>query len=490
MLLLTKADSVLESNTFWAQGGIVGPTESDSVEKLVGDIISAGAGLTNREIVEDLAHYGPKLVKSFLVDKCGVVFNRRDDKRFDLAREAAHSIRRIYHYRDESGKAIIRGLLDRIENMPNICVQTSQMAIDLVTLCHHSCRPQDRYKQNRAMGAYVLDLDTNEVNAVLAPVTVLATGGLGKIFRYTSNPPIATGDGIAMAYRAGIPIINAEFVQFHPTTLFHRDYPNFLISEALRGEGAVLIDRNGNAFMEKYNRKLKDLAPRDEVARAIYNETESSGESHVYLDASRIRNVDLTVRFPSIYQTCMKAGININTEPIPVVPAAHYFCGGVKTDRVGRTSMRGLYAIGETSCTGLHGANRLASVSLLEGLYGGVTLGKVIINEIDSLDKESIKSIPHWISPVQEADSAHINNDLAIIQGLMWNYVGISRTVRRVYRALSDLNYLNHRIDRFYRTARPSRSLVDMRNAALVASIVARAASANTKSQGCHYIRD
>ena len=376
VLLLTKADRIDDTNTRWAQGGIVGPAEDDSPELLADDIIAAGSQLNYRNAVKQLASEGPSLVQTFLRDKCGIRFATDSEGKPDLGREGAHTVRRIYHWMDQSGKAIQDGLISYASKLENLRIETGRMAIDLITTCHHSRDPQDRYRHDRAVGAYVLDIRSGIVEPILAPMTVLATGGIGKIFRHSSNPDVATGDGIAMAYRAGTSIINAEFVQFHPTTLFHRDYPNFLISEAVRGEGARLINKSGEAFMHRYHPELGDLAPRDEVSRAIYQEMESRGESHVYLDAGPVKDVDLASRFPSIFNTCLEAGIDMKRQPIPVVPAAHYFCGGVKADLEGQTCLDGLFAIGECACTGIHGANRLASVSLLEGLYSVFVLVK------------------------------------------------------------------------------------------------------------------
>ncbi|MCG8452042.1 MAG: FAD-dependent oxidoreductase [Spirochaetales bacterium] len=487
VLVLTKASSFGDTNTALAQGGIVGPAPEDSAPLLAQDILSAGAGLGYQRAVEELSQKGPELVQSVLIDQCRVRFALDESGHPDLAQEGAHSVRRIHHWMDRSGQAIHDGLMARALKLPRVHMEAGKMAVDLLTSCHHSTDEQDRYRENRAIGAYVLDVESGEVEPVLAPLTVLATGGAGQVFRHSSNPAVATGDGIAMAYRAGLSIINAEYVQFHPTTLYHRDFPNFLISEAVRGEGAILVNRDGEAFMDRYHPKLKDLAPRDEVSRAIYQEMEKRGDSHVLLDATRM-HVDPFKRFPAISDTCRRAGVDMSSEPIPVVPAAHYFCGGVKASLDGSTSLPGLYAIGETACTGVHGANRLASVSLLEGLYTGVRFGQEASGYREKVRQSHRYAVPDWVSPEIESDPAHIHNDLSSVQGLMWNYVGISRTRRRLQRALADLNYLNHRIDRFYREARPSRALVEMRNAALTASVIARSASTNGRSKGCHYL--
>jgi len=340
------------------------------------------------------------------------------------------------------------------------------------------------------LGVYVFFENTGEVKPFFAPATILATGGVGNLFLHTSNPPCATGDGVAMASRAGAEIINAEYVQFHPTILFHRDVKRFLISESLRGEGARLMNRKGEYFMDRYHPALKDLAPRDEVARAIYYEMDQSGSSYVLLDTSLLK-VDPQDRYPSIFETCLKAGIDIRHEPIPVVPAAHYFCGGIKTDMEGRTTIPGLYAAGETACTGVHGANRLASVSLLEGLVFGIRAGHAAAAETERPGIPLLQSIPDWVSPEDEepADPILLYHDLLNIQMTMWDYAGIVRTKKRLARAKADLNYLAHRIDSFYRLARISRPLLELRNAVDTASTIVQSAEANPKSLGCHYLR-
>jgi len=336
----------------------------------------------------------------------------------------------------------------------------------------------------------VLNKDKAEIIPFFTPSVVLASGGIGNLFLHTSNPECSTGDGIAMAYRTGAEIINAEYVQFHPTVLYHRDVKRFLITEALRGEGARLKNRRGEYFMEKYNPVLKDLAPRDEVARAIYKEMEDDG--FVLLDAAGIKNLSLKERFPVIYDKCLSVGIDISKEPIPVVPAAHYFCGGIKVDLFGQTSIPGLYAVGETACTGVHGANRLASVSLLEGLYFGLRTGGKISGSGLKLSEGLINTIPEWLHPSdeEEFDPVLISHDLQNIQATMWNYSGIVRTKSRLLRAISDLNYLSHRIERFYRKAAITKGIIELRNAVLTSMLIAKAAYANSGSTGCHFMKE
>ncbi|MDC7232392.1 MAG: L-aspartate oxidase [Spirochaetales bacterium] len=487
--IFSKSDVLEESNTYYAQGGIVGKGEEDSPSLLTDDIIKAGDYLNNTDALKILTETGPSLVDEYLVDKLGVNFSRNDDGSLKLTREAVHSVRRIYFDRDITGKAIEKGMLDSVRKNKNIQIYPFHMAIDLISSCHHSNNTQARYGKNRIIGAYMLNCETSTVTPVFAGAVVLATGGVGNLFQHSSNPAVATGDGIAMAFQAGATIINAEYVQFHPTTLYHRDAENFLISEAVRGEGAILINKKGEPFMERYSPSLKDLAPRDEVSRAIYMEMERCGSTYVYLDTPRM-SIDIPARFPGIYGKCLEVGLDITKEPIPVVPAAHYFCGGVKADMNGETDIDGLYAVGETACTGVHGANRLASISLLEGLVTGLRAGWRISETAQRPDLDMRRSIPQWIFPRDEdkVDPILIKSDVSTIQALMWNYVGIIRSRKRLARALSDLNYHSHRIDRFYRQAGLTRELVELRNAVLTASVITKAAYNNQHSRGCHYI--
>ncbi|MBT3271816.1 MAG: FAD-binding protein, partial [Spirochaetales bacterium] len=311
-----------------------------------------------------------------------------------------------------------------------------------------------------------------------------------NLFLHTSNPLGATGDGIAMSYRIGSEILNAEYVQFHPTVLFHREVKRFLISEALRGEGAKLMNRKGEYFMEKYSPENADLAPRDEVARAIYREMEREDADYVRLDAARVSEFPVDQRFPAIFDQCLSLGIDIRKEPIPVVPAAHYFCGGVKVNLHGETSITGLYAAGEAACTGVHGANRLASISLLEGLFWGIRCADRIVDTLEKLPGSLIESIPKWVTPqVEEAfDPVLVNQDFRTLQSTMWNYAGIIRSHKRLLRALADLDYLSHRIEQFYRGAILTRRIIELRNSVLTASVIVRAALANPDSKGCHFI--
>jgi L-aspartate oxidase len=359
----------------------------------------------------------------------------------------------------------------------------------LITTTHNSSDPQQRYGPTQVIGAYVLDGGRGTVSPFFAASVILTTGGVGNLFLHTSNPMRATGDGVAMAYRIGAGILNAEYVQFHPTVLYHRDCKRFLISEAMRGEGARLLNLRGVAFMQKYEPADGELAPRDRVTRAIYREMDAENCEHVLLDASSIGSDHVERRFPLIFRTCMELGIDCRREPIPVVPAAHYFCGGVGVDLVGRTSIPGLWAAGECACTGVHGANRLASISLLEGLVWGVRSGGGVPS--DALPSKTLRdSIPDWVYPPNEEvfDPLLVKQDFRTIQSTMWYYAGVIRTRKRLQRALADLDYLSHRVEQFYREAKLTRGIVELRNSVLTAGLIVRAATANPVPKGCHWI--
>jgi L-aspartate oxidase len=353
---------------------------------------------------------------------------------------------------------------------------------------HHAKNPIAYYREPQCIGAYVLDNATKQVSRVFAARTVLATGGCGAVYLHTSNPRDAIGAGYAMAYGAGARIVNMEYIQFHPTSLYHRDADSFLISETVRGEGARLKTRQGRTFMENYSEQ-KDLAPRDVVTRAIYEEMINGNSDYVLLDLASYAKVDIKKRFPNIYKTCRRYGIDITKEPIPVVPAAHYCCGGVLVDGWGKTSLRGLSAVGEVSCTGLHGANRLASTSLLEGLVWGTRAGQEIAEHLDRQALYKPAEIHEWYYPDHEEaiDPALINQDWLTIRTTMWNYAGIVRTTKRLERAKSDMEYLRHRIERFYREAAMDVKIVGLKHGIQVALLITHAALANPVSLGAHY---
>jgi len=488
--VVSKEPMLEESNTLYAQGGIVARGEGDSPELLARDITLAGDGLNSREAVDLLAAQGPPLVDELLVERLRVPFNRDGSGRPARTQEAVHSVRRIYYSQDTTGRAIELALVEAVKNNPRIRLFPAHAAIDLITNTHNSTDFQERYRRTRVIGAYLWDPAAARVKAFFAPATILATGGAGNLFLHTSNPPCATADGLAMASRVGAEILNAEYVQFHPTVLFHRDVKRFLISEAVRGEGARLVNHKGQAFMKKYDPERADLAPRDEVARAMYREMEEEGSDYLLLDARSAAGSRLEERFPGIFEKCMSVGLDIRREPIPVVPAAHYFCGGVKVTLTGRTSVDGLYAAGESACTGVHGANRLASVSLLEGLFYGHAAGKDAARSLAPVPVGLRKSVPDWVypEPDEEFDPVLIQQDMLNIQSTMWNYAGVIRNSKRLERALADLNYLSHRIERFYRHATISRPIIELRNAVLAAQVIVSAANSNSRSLGCHYI--
>jgi L-aspartate oxidase len=488
--VVSKEAVLAECNTRYAQGGIVARGDGDSPALLARDITIAGDGINCREAVDLLAAEGPALVERLLVDRIGVDFNRDSTGRPARTQEAAHSVRRIYFSKDTTGNAIETALLAAVASHPRIRAFSSHIAIDLISNTHNSTDAQERYRPTRVIGAYLWDMAASLVRAFFAPAVILATGGVGNLFLHTSNPPGATGDGLAMAHRVGAEILNAEYIQFHPTVLFHRDVKRFLISEALRGEGAHLVNHSGERFMKRYDPERADLAPRDEVSRAMYREMENEGSDYLLLDARAAGETPLEERFPGIFEKCMSIGLDIRREPIPVVPAAHYFCGGVKVGLTGRTSVAGLYAVGETSCTGVHGANRLASVSLLEGLYFGHAAGKDAAENLLPVSDTLKGGIPDWVYPApgEEFDPVLIQQDMLSIQSTMWNYAGIIRTRKRLERALADLNYLSHRTEQFYRQAAIGRSLIELRNALLASQIIVSAAYSNGRSLGCHFI--
>ncbi len=490
VILINKEPNIEESNTFYAQGGIVTLGRNDSPELLAKDIIEAGDGISNPLAVEIITKEGPKLVEDFLIKKVGVQFCKTSVGEIDFAQEGSHSRRRILYCMDETGKAIESALSRKAQEFKNIKILTNFTAIDLLTLPHHSTNPLALYREPQCIGAYVLNNLEERVERIFAQYTVLATGGLGRIYLHTTNPPCATGDGFAMAQRAGARLINMEYVQFHPTSLFHKDADGFLISEAVRGEGARLKTKSGETFMEKYS-PLKDLAPRDEVSRAIYEEMLARGDNYVYLDIASYSKIDIKKRFPNIYSKCLSLGIDITREPIPVVPAAHYICGGVQVDIWGRTSLKNLYAVGEVSGTGLHGANRLASTSLLEGLVWGVRAGKHIAENFDNEKPYKESEIPPWIYPEveEEVDPALIQQDWFSIKSTMWNYVGIIRTGKRLERGVADLRYLRNRIEDFYKRAHLTPTLISLRNGIQTALIVAEFALRNKRSRGAHFVK-
>ncbi|NPV07303.1 MAG: L-aspartate oxidase [Anaerolineae bacterium] len=490
--IVSAASDPREANTYYAQGGIIGRGPADSAGLLAEDLYRAGAGINNPEAVELLIHEGPRLVEQFLHQKLGVPFDTGPDNGLEYLREAAHSTERILHVEDSTGRAIEEKLVDALSSQPNITLLSEHTAVDLLTLSHHSLNPLHAYQPLTCVGAYVFDQRRGEIITILAKKTILATGGVGQIYLHTTNPPIARGDGVAMAARAGARILHAQFIQFHPTAFYYQGKAQFLVSETVRGAGARLVNQKGEAFMERYAPEWKDLAPRDVVARSIHYEMLATGASHVYLDLRSHLSADqIRARFPYIYENALQYGVDITQELIPVVPAAHYFIGGVWVDSEGRSSIRNLYAAGEVSCTGVHGANRLGSASLLEGLVWGHRAAEDALRSLDGLPVQP-EDIPPWEDPglVERVDPALIAQDLTTIKYIMWNYVGLVRSQRRLERAMDDLTQLRSEISRFYRRARLSDSLIGLRNSVETAILVASAAWEDRRSVGAHYRED
>ena len=487
--VVTKAPKAEESNTYYAQGGVVSLGQDDFPELLERDIIEAGDGINNPEAVRILAAEAKGLVDAILIDELKIPFSRSAPDMLDYAQEAGHSMRRILHVRDSTGRTIEERFVRALGKRRNITLFTDHTAVDLLTIPHHAKDPTAYYREPLCVGAYVLDNRTGRVESFFAPDTVLATGGCGAVYLYTSNPPSAIGAGYAMALRAGARVINMEYIQFHPTSLYHRDAGGFLISETVRGEGARLKTKDGQTFMERYSPK-RELAPRDEVTRAIYEEMVNTSSDYVLLDLASYAKVDIKKRFPYIYRTCKDAGIDITKEPIPVVPAAHYSCGGVLADGWGRTSLTGLFAVGEVSCTGLHGANRLASTSLLEGLVWGTRAARHIAATFDAKLPIGPSGIHRWYYPEkgEDVDPALVHQDWSTIRSTMWNYAGIIRTRKRLERARADLDYLRHRIEQFYKQARMDAKVVGLKHGIQVAQMITHAALANPVSKGAHFI--
>lgn len=487
--VLTRARAPEDTNTYWAQGGIIYAGVEDSPAKLATDVMAAGANHSYAPAVEMLATAGPAAVRRVLLERVGVAFDRTSDGSLSLALEGGHTIPRIIHAADATGKAIQLALLNAVRRHPNIHLLTAHTAVDLLTPAHHSLDRRAVYAPHACVGAYLYDQRRERVIRCVAKKTVLASGGVGQIFLRTTNPVGARGDGLAMAYRAGVRIINAEFVQFHPTAFYQEGAPSFLISEAVRGAGARLVDRGGQPFMQKYDAQWRDLAPRDVVARSIHREMMEQDLTHVYLDLrSYVPHHEIASHFPTIRARCLEYGVDITRDLVPVVPAAHYFCGGIWVDGDGQTDHQDLYAVGEVACTGVHGANRLASTSLLEGLVWGERAAHHILAALPATPAPAAATLPPWRDEGAHcADPTLISQDMSSIKQLMWNYVGLVRTTRRLARALRDLGKLELEIEQFYRKTRLSDELLGLRNAVRTALIVTNAAWRNKQSMGCHW---
>ena len=482
VLVVTKR-ALNQSATEWAQGGVAAVLDPvDSFQKHAADTHKAGAGMCRNETVDLCVNRGPHVLK-WLMD-LGAEFTSDGNGGLDLGREGGHSERRVAHAGDITGAEIQRALVEKVLSHPNIEIKEWTMGVDLIM---HSRLG----KPSRCVGAYVLEEATGEVLALRAHATVLATGGAGKVYLYTSNPDVATGDGVAMAYRAGAEVANMEFFQFHPTVLYEPRAKSFLVSEALRGEGAVLRLPDGTPFMQGHH-EMADLAPRDVVARAIDYEMKRTGSENVLLDITHKSPDFVKDRFPNIYERCRSYGIDITTDPIPVVPAAHYMCGGVLSDRHGRSSLPGLWVIGETACTGLHGANRLASNSLLEGLVFAEAAVDKIRSSIADLRSREIPVVPPWEvgSACPSEEAVIITQNWDEIRRLMWNYVGIVRSDSRLTRARRRVELLRDEIIEYYWKHLLTRDLLELRNIQTVAELVIASAATRKESRGLHFTID
>lgn len=497
VVLITAGDKLANGNTALAQGGIVYRSEDDDPRILEKDIQTAGWSHNFTRAVRYLCRKGPEVLKETLLDKYNIDFNHREPGDWYLTKEGGHSLARILYCDDHTGKNIMDALAAAVEAHDNIRVLTKRTAVDLLTTQHHARHLDFKYSlSNQCVGAYVFNEEVNKVETVLAKFTLLATGGIGQIYLHTTNTPGSIGSGLAMASRAGARLMNCEYVQFHPTALYggsKRGKRRFLVSEAVRGEGAILVNSQGEAFMPRYDARA-DLAPRDIVTRAIMDEMLHSGDDCVFLDVSNVKH-DVRKRFPTIYDRCQSIGVDMKCDPVPVVPAAHYFCGGILVDNRGRSTLERLYAAGECSCTGVHGANRLASTSLLEGLLWGHSAATDIAGRMTKsarLSKKLNEAIPDWIpgGDRQNEDPALVSQDWANIRNTMWNYVGVSRTSERLARAFSDLRKLTKDLQDFYRETMLSKPIIDLFHGSQAAYIITLAAQRNKETKGCHFRAD
>lgn len=487
--IITKK-KIQKTNTALAQGGIAGVfSKLDSFDLHYKDTLESGDGLCNKDVVRMVVEKGPDRIKELVTQ--GANFNKEGKGKYDfsLGQEGGHSAKRIVYAQDLTGKEIEDTLVKNVEENENITILEDHIAVNLVTFSS-SIRSGLLVTQqdNICCGAYVLNNKTGKIETFYSGITLLATGGASKVYLYTSNPDIATGDGIAMAYRAGASVANLEFVQFHPTCLYHPEAKNFLISEAVRGEGAFLIDSTGRRFMGDYTPD-KELACRDKVARAIDSELKKTGAESVFLDITHRDPDFIKKRFPNIYAKCLEFGILMTKDPIPVVPAAHYMCGGVATDLNGRTDVQRLYAVGETACTGLHGANRLASNSLLEALVFSHEAYQTSVEEFKSIKNKVTVTLDQWdeANTTDSDEAIVVSHNWDEIRRLMWNYVGIVRSDKRLQRALRRIQNINKEINEYYWNFKVTSDLIELRNLATVAELIIRSALMRKESRGLHY---
>jgi L-aspartate oxidase len=487
--IVTKREA-RASNTFYAQGGIASVWGSqDRFDLHVQDTLTAGAGLCHRDAVEMVVAGGPDRIRDLIEWGCNFSREAGGGPGYDLGLEGGHSQRRIFHAKDTTGKEVEEILLEQCHANPKIRFFEHQIAIDLIIQSRLGSGGVP--EGDRCWGAYVLDSRTGEVRTFLACATLLATGGAGKVYLYTSNPDVATGDGVAMAFRAGAAVGGLEFFQFHPTILYHPEAKSFLITEAVRGEGGILRTLDGRAFMEGYDAR-KDLAPRDIVARAIDHEMKTSGADHVLLDITHRPAAFLVDRFPNIHARCLSHGIDITKEPIPVVPAAHYLCGGVVTDLAARTTLGRLYCAGEAAFTGLHGANRLASNSLLESLVLAHRAYEAALADCDPATKTALPAVAPWDPGTATAstEAVVVSQNWDELRRMMWNYVGIVRSDKRLERARKRIRLLKDEVDEYYRSVLVTGDLIELRNIMTVAELIIECASRRLESRGLHYTTD
>ncbi|MEM4657635.1 MAG: FAD-dependent oxidoreductase [Candidatus Methanosuratincola sp.] len=499
VVVITNAERPDETATRYAQGGIAyPPIEGEARERFIKDIMEVGAGWCYEPAVRHLAERGCELIEKFLIEELEVPFDRDASGELDFAMEAGHpevghpelehTAERILHVEDKTGLAIQERLAEALTKNPNISLINYVTAIELLNICYHTRDHSNLYRKTQCIGAYVYDRNTKEVYAVVAPYTVLATGGLGQLYQHTTNPEGSRGDGIAMAHRIGAKIINLEYIQFHPTTFYHKEAKRFLITQELRRGGARLINSRGEEFMHRYD-KRRELATHDVVSRAIHQEMLTLGDPCVFLDVSHKPSQWIRTRFPYTFAQCLSYGVDMTKDPIPVVPAEHYSCGGVWVDLNGETSVPGLFAVGEVACSGVHGANRAIGTALLEGLVWGDSTARAIGRLLET-KKDSLPEIKEWKYEREWVDPALICQDWIVIKQTMWNYVGLVRSMHRLERADKVLTGLGDEIEDFYKHAELSDELIGLRNAIQTANLIVRSAKNNPTGRGCHFMAE